>query len=238
MKYLILLVALPIFSQNNYQVKYTMVTLFDGVKNYDAKLTFSESKSCFEYKLAAKDTAVVESQDENGNLKIVMPEKKSQKVYFDFKKKTSSEIKHLRTTFIVQDSLSLPIWTILDETKTISNHFCQKAITNFKGRTYEVWFTYDYPTKNGPWKLNGLPGLILIAQDQRREVYFEVTEITITSESIEEPLGEFKIVSAEEYQYEVQKNQREIEERLKALGDRDTKIDVKFGKVNSIEIFD
>lgn len=227
------------FSQNKYQVKYNMTTLFDDVKDYDAKLTFSDSQSCFEYTLSTKDTATIERQDENGNLKIIMLEKRVQKVYLDFKKKKCSEIKYLRATpFIVQDSLSSPNWNILKDTKIISNHLCQKATTNYKGRNYEVWFTYDYPIKNGPWKLNGLPGLILIAQDQKKEVYFEATEIIKITDNIEDSIGSSKIISSKEYQLEIQKTQQDIEERLKALGDRNTKIDIKFEKTNSLEIIE
>ena len=62
-----------------------MTTLFDGIKNYDTKLNFSNFQSCFEYKLSLKDTASVESQDENGNYKILVPDKNTQKIYLDFK---------------------------------------------------------------------------------------------------------------------------------------------------------
>lgn len=227
-----------LFSQNNYQVKYNMVTLFDGMKNYNAKLTFSNFQSCFEYKLTAKDTITVESQDEDGNFKILMPDKNTQKIYLDFKNKKSSEIKYLKTVFIVEDSLTYPDWFIFDEVKKVNNHLCRKATTTYKGRDYEVWFTDEYPTKYGPWKLNGLPGLIIVAQDKRGEVYFEATEIINTPDLIEEPNKSHKVISKDEYQLEIQKRQQNIEERLKAMTDRNTKIDIKFGKNSSIEITD
>jgi len=236
MKIIFLLLPIYLFSQNNYQVKYKMTTLFDGVKNYETKLKFSDSQSYFEYKLAEKDTATIESQDLNGNLKISIPEKKIKKIYFDFKTKKIQEVKYLKEEFVVQDTLNLPNWNILDEIKTINNHQCRKAITTFKGRNYEVWFTFDYPTKFGPWKLNGLPGLIIIAQDEKNEVFFEATEINKTNDSIEKPNTSDKVITTSEYFLEIQKNQKNIEERLKSMGDRNTKIDIKFNKKNSLEI--
>lgn len=238
MKIIFLLLPFYLFSQNNYQVKYKMTTLFDGVKNYKTKLTFSDSQSYFEYKLAVKDTATIESQDLNGNLKISIPEKKAQKIYFDFKTKKCYEIKYIKEEFVVQDTLNLPNWNILEEIKTINNHQCRKATTKFKGRNYEVWFTFDYPAKFGPWKLNGLPGLIIIAQDEKKEVFFEATEIIKTNDNIEEPINLHKIITPSEYFLEIQKNQKNIEERLKSMGDRNTKIDIKFNKKNSLEILD
>lgn len=62
-------------------------------------------------------------------------------------------------------------WTMLDSTKQILGYTCQKAECNFRGRQYIAWFTTDIPVSDGPWKLNGLPGLIMEAYDSRH--YFE-----------------------------------------------------------------
>lgn len=226
------------YSQNNYQVKYKMTTLFDGLKNYDAKLTFSEQKSCFEYKLFANDTTTTEREDENGNIKLTIPNKNQQTIFSNYKDKKITELKKFKSTYLVEDTLSFPQWNITDEIKNVNNYQCQKATTFFKGREYEVWYAIEYPTIFGPWKLNGLPGLIILAQDKKSEVFFEATEIQKTEENICQIDNSIKKISKNDFDKLINEWQKDYQERLKSMGDRNLKLDVKFGKAVDIEILE
>ena len=92
---------------------------------------------------------------------------------FNTPKHSLKEISKIaREVLYVEQNFPALDWTILDDTKTIGGYSCQKAQTTFKGRTYEAWFTTELPFSYGPWKLQGLPGLILEAKDVKDEVSF------------------------------------------------------------------
>jgi GLPGLI family protein len=64
-------------------------------------------------------------------------------------------------------------WNITADTMTITGYHCYKAVCRYHGRNWIAWFTLDIPINAGPWKLHGLPGLILKAYDDRQHYVFE-----------------------------------------------------------------
>lgn len=79
--------------------------------------------------------------------------------------------------FRCEEKNEVPQWELLPDTMTILSYPCQKAICSFKGRDYEAWFTTEIPRSEGPWKLQGLPGLIMQAKDTEGHYQFECTGI-------------------------------------------------------------
>lgn len=76
------------------------------------------------------------------------------------------------THYRYQEDLPDFKWIISTEQKKIRDYTCQKATCNFRGRTYEAWFTAEIPVKDGPWKFHGLPGLILEVYDMQKHYSF------------------------------------------------------------------
>ena len=68
-------------------------------------------------------------------------------------------------------------WKMQTDTATILGYKCMKATATFRGRTYNAWFTPFIPIHQGMWKFNGLPGLILKAEDTKG--YFKWTAASI-----------------------------------------------------------
>ena len=52
-------------------------------------------------------------------------------------------------------------WEVGDSIKTVLGYECIKATADYHGRKWTAWFAPEIPVQDGPWKLRGLPGLIL-----------------------------------------------------------------------------
>jgi len=76
-----------------------------------------------------------------------------------------------------EDLADFPKWNITADTTMILTYLCYKATCHYHGRNWEAWFTLDIPLNAGPWKLRGLPGLILKANDDRQHYVFECNGI-------------------------------------------------------------
>ena len=70
------------------------------------------------------------------------------------------------------DSLHTQTWTMGDSTREVLGYTCQQATADFRGRRWTAWFAMDIPVSDGPWKLGGLPGLILEAYDEGQQHVF------------------------------------------------------------------
>lgn len=79
-----------------------------------------------------------------------------------------------RDGFRVVEPIEQPQWELIsDSTARILGYDCQMTRCNYKGRQWFAWFTTDIPIDNGPWKLDGLPGLVLRAYDNSHHYIFD-----------------------------------------------------------------
>lgn len=85
---------------------------------------------------------------------------------------------------LVRDNFDVLSWTLLSEKKKILGYDCTRAKTTFRGRNYKVWFTTDIATNAFPWKLKGLPALILEFEDETGQVKGYAKSVAINKEQI------------------------------------------------------
>jgi len=82
----------------------------------------------------------------------------------------------MRDTYTYHEKYSLE-WKLIDEQKDIAGYTCNKATLNYAGRDYIAWYTYSIAITDGPYKFQGLPGLILEIADTKNQHHFLVTKI-------------------------------------------------------------
>lgn len=64
-------------------------------------------------------------------------------------------------------------WEMLDTVATVLGYECHGAKCTFRGREWTALYSEEIPLMEGPWKLHGLPGLIMKATDDRGDYTFE-----------------------------------------------------------------
>ena len=191
--FLLFTVSLTYGQSQNGVVTYSFFA--NGAKN-ETKLSFNNNESIFTIKNNQINKKKVEvSADEekshiNFNLWKDLPDNLG--MLTDINKNLIIDHKFLPIdltaakfdTLFVKDTARIISWELLPQTKNITSFKCQKAQGNFRGRTYTVWFTNDIPVSMGPWKLNGLPGLILEATDSLNQLQFFAEKIELQMEVI------------------------------------------------------
>jgi GLPGLI family protein len=90
---------------------------------------------------------------------------------------------------VIKDELIKPEWNIVsDSVKKIAGYECIMAKGKQCGRDFTVWFTPDIPVNCGPWKLWGLPGLIVDANSNDGYIVIQLHTLKTTTLSPQEPL--------------------------------------------------
>ncbi|CCZ10037.1 MULTISPECIES: GLPGLI family protein [Culturomica] len=79
--------------------------------------------------------------------------------------------------YVYTEDMPVFDWTFMPDTLRVLGYLCKKATCSFRGRDYTAWYAPDIPLSNGPWKFNGLPGLILKVEDADRDYSFECTAL-------------------------------------------------------------
>ncbi len=146
----------------------------------------------------------VKTGSEIASFKLPYGDSKGRQIYRNIKDSlmiTRRPKNAISEPFIVQENWIVINWSIKNETKKIGSYIATKAEGDFRGRAYTVWFTYSIPVSFGPWKLHGLPGLILEAEDSEKMIRFFATKIKIpfqTGNIIKTPIAKNKITHVEE----------------------------------------
>jgi GLPGLI family protein len=138
----------------------------------------------YSYYARYKDSIVTASENDSGSgIPINFPTGVSPEwnhIYNNYpvgKQTVIDNISNFSVHVFNENLADFPKWNITDDTMTILTYPCYKATCCYHGRNWIVWFTMDIPVNVGPWKLHGLPGLILKANDDKLHYVFECNGI-------------------------------------------------------------
>lgn len=71
-----------------------------------------------------------------------------------------------------EQKLPLIEWQLAEDTDTVCGYVCRKAEGEYGGRQWTAWYAEEIAVPFGPWKIGGLPGLALKAEDNTGEHSF------------------------------------------------------------------
>jgi GLPGLI family protein len=180
----LLLIAIFICSkvigQNNLLVEYEYKNNTNYVCNSELLITKNEAV----YKINDKREQGV--KDNGETFSIVYNDPKAT-FFYSNDKETYTRIPLYGNEVLYSQSITSLKFDLTGQTKVISNYNCNQAKLKLNGRNYDIWFTTEINTNFGPFKINGLPGLIV-------ELKEETNKISISLKSIKE-LKETKTIS-------------------------------------------
>lgn len=163
------LVASICFSQQNIcgEIEYTLTKNITYFYQEHFKMTFNDSVSFSEEVKFKKRSGELEKENIKGMLTHKIREGRKDEPSFYYNKNDEFYFSEVweKTSIIVKEDDFDWNWKLHKETKKIGDFNCQKATIKFRGRNYTAWFTNEIPIRYGPWKFQGLSGLILEVYD-------------------------------------------------------------------------
>ncbi|CDF81157.1 conserved hypothetical protein [Formosa agariphila KMM 3901] len=207
-------------------LNYTEQLAFQSVLNANNTMSF--------FKFYTKNTDKTNLSEESDGLKLsVVPLdttnytvqfNKSTNVLYTLEKDFDGKEKYYTKEYLPEIN-----WKLEPQTKIIADIACLSASTEFRGRTYQVWYAPSIPSNFGPWKLHGLPGLILEAKDLYNEVIFKVRQIEFVKEDVNVALNQsYDILSLEDH----------IERQDKGISELSKKMQSRMGKGVTLNVTD
>ena len=177
---LLILSSIPIYSQTgilNYGEIQSMGMGGSVGQDYRATLIFNKEHSLYITRQDSLEGGHIREQKmfrhasgEGGTSKTVVTNPEGFLYYNDLKSQTLYS-RDLGFDYVKDSTIDIR-WELTNESKKIGAYTVKKATAAFRGRDYTAWFTTQIPLPYGPWKLSGLPGLILEAYDTHKEIYW------------------------------------------------------------------
>lgn len=116
-------------------------------------------------------------RDRLENMLNIMPGGSGEEVYKNMPSDSMTVLNNWTGRSEYTEPLEPQPWEILPDTDMILGLHCQKAICQWRGRSYTAWYSEEIPINDGPYKFFGLPGLIVSVEDATGEYSWQLRGI-------------------------------------------------------------
>jgi GLPGLI family protein len=144
-----------------------------------------KSSVYYSYARFVSDSVAADLREKNAGLDVIVEQMKqfrsmiTYRVYKNYPQGKVTMLEQIAVNrYRCEEENERQAWQLLADTDTILSYPCRKAVCRFRGREWSAWYAPEIARAEGPWKLHGLPGLILKASDSRNQYVFECSGIT------------------------------------------------------------
>lgn len=180
----------------HYLTQYKLFAEDKRLRDTEMVLEVGHRKACFYNRWARIREHIVDSlsrvnADENEMYRLVNNYPSPGLHYCIYENCTSSG-KRIVTDQMIQDfyyeeEIEYPQWTIERQDSVLLGYKCTAATCEYRGRRWTAFYTSELPVSEGPWKLKGLPGLVLYAVDSSGVFSFKAISIVKSQGVIDAP---------------------------------------------------
>ena len=170
---IVLLSNLICKAQSNFEISYKFIDKDNHITNSILFINNNESV----YKIYDdRETGLDESKTKD-NTYVTVQNDKISKIFYSTSKNTITRIPLYNSEIVYSDLNNKIKYKLTGKQKVINKYNCQEAKFDLNGRKYSVWFTSKIEINYGPYKINGLPGLIVELNEETNKIKISLVSI-------------------------------------------------------------
>ena len=137
----------------------------------------------------------------------------------------------------IEEEMPKFAWVFGSEVMKIGKFECNKATTSFRGRTYIAWYTTEIVCNFGPWKFNGLPGLIIDIEDVTKTYRWSYVQHNIEGKkNIEIEYTNFQTLMLKSYMAKRMESLEKLRARVRTAMPRGTEFKIPKNSRRGLEV--
>lgn len=186
------------------------------LRKYQARLHISADRARFDW---GPPEMPLDSRDNRElRVQVAPPDSIGNYTYTDFGKGLvySTVASWEGAARILREPLPTIQWKITEKQQEIGPYRCRYAEGFFRGRKYGAWFAPDIPVRFGPWKLYGLPGLVVSASEENNAVVFRLEGLTPGDSFPETDVSDMELMDLAAYRNYLNERSSRLLRRIQA----------------------